>query len=66
VTLAELEAADEAAGISATVGNILQLNDFMSSHLDDNRPPFCEISEPVRSPIMPVGDGFGFIRFIRW
>ena len=25
-------------------------------------PPFCDKSEPARSQIVPVGDGFGFVR----
>jgi hypothetical protein len=61
VTLAELEAADEAAGISVNAGEVLQIGNFQGSHLDGHRPPFCDKSE-----LMPIGDGFGFVRFVRW
>ena len=44
VTLAELEAADGTAEKSAESGNVLQINDFKSSHLDDNRPPAYKAS----------------------
>jgi len=39
VTLAALEAADGTAEESTEAGNVLNINDFKSSHLDDNRPP---------------------------
>ena len=39
VTLAELEAADEATEAGSEAGNVLSINDYRSSHLDDNRPP---------------------------
>ena len=39
LTLAELEAADEAAEANTSAGNVLNINDFRCSHLDDNRPP---------------------------
>jgi hypothetical protein len=73
VTLAELDAADEVAGNYASAActkgsatNVLSISDFRSSHLDGNRPPFCDKSEPLRSPIVPVGDGFGFVRWVKW
>jgi hypothetical protein len=46
---------------SAESINVLNLNDFKSSHLNDNAPPFCDKSE-----LMPVGDGFGFVHFVKW
>ena len=39
VTLAELEAVDSTNGETEETGNLLQISDFKSSHLDDNRPP---------------------------
>ena len=37
-----------------------------SSYIKATSPPFYEKSEPWRSPIVPVGDGFGFVLFMRW
>jgi len=47
VTLAELEAADRAAGISAKAGNVLQIDDFRGSHLDDCSPP--DFATPLKT-----------------
>ena len=44
----------------------LNLADLAGSDLDTACPPICGKSEPCRSPIVPVGDGFGFVRFVRW
>jgi len=69
VSLAELEAAadgDDSGGDTAETGKVLNINDFKCSHLDGNRPPICGKSELKYSPIVPVGDGFGFIHFVRW
>ena len=52
--------------INTETGEALQIANFKSSHLDGNRPPFCVNSEPCRSPIVPVGDWFGFVRWVRW
>ena len=44
ITLTELEAAAETADETAESSNVLNINDFKSSHLDDNRPPtVCQI-----------------------
>jgi len=61
VALAELEAADEADGMNANAGKVLQLDSFRGSHLDDGTPP-----DFVKSELVPVGDGFGFVRFVAW
>ena len=39
VSLAMLEAADIDGGELSEFENVLNINDFRSSHLDDNRPP---------------------------
>ena len=43
VTLAELEAAEEAAVLSVESAKVINIADFRCSHLDDNRPPHATI-----------------------
>ena len=69
VSLTELESVAEdgdSGNENAEAGKVLQIGDFRCSHLDGNRPPDCDKSEPCRSPIVPVGDGFGFVRWVKW
>ena len=64
VSLAELESAADAGGSNGDVTDytkVLNINNFRCSHLDDNAPPFCDKSE-----LMPIGDGFGFVHFVKW
>ena len=66
ISLAELETAveDENNVVDMNPAETPQTEEAWGSHLDDNRPCFCDKSEPYRSPIIPVGDGFGFVRFV--
>jgi F-type H+-transporting ATPase subunit b len=49
-TLRSLEqAADEAAEANGQADNVLHISDFRCSHLDGNRPPFCNKCEPRTS-----------------
>jgi hypothetical protein len=69
VSLAELELAGSNGGKTgemngATAANVLNISDYRCSHLDDCAPPHRDKSEPQRSPIIPVGDGFGFVLFL--
>ena len=42
------------------------INGSGCSYIEPTAPPFCDKSEPCRSPIVPVGVGFGFIRWVWW
>jgi hypothetical protein len=64
VSLAELEHAEGTDGEDEPTGKgckVLQIDDFRCSHLVGSSPPQFVKSEPCRSPIYPVGEGFGFV-----
>ena len=59
VTLAELECAMSGEGIAVSPQNSLCLAENERSHLGACTPP-----DFIKSELMPVGDGFGFVRFV--
>jgi hypothetical protein len=69
VSLAELERAEDTGGEDGTTDEackVLQIADFRCSHLVGNPPPKFVKSEPCRSPIVPVGEGFGFVLWLKF